>query len=216
MDGFGSTIGIYSFEGLKLLNMPIRQGIIRSAWDEVTFIDRDPHWYSRFSQSERGYSHNTSPKQHQQVRPASSPVARDLWGIFELIIKESEDEGSDGKGRKSEATFPSLSFSFPSLPARALRSFPSFLARASRLFRVLASSPIPSQPQKNLWRRQQVRQCKFFGIGQQTPGFPQSAVAPQIKDLSQKRLQKFPPGRLRRQNLFPNWKCLFSHSFPVN
>ena len=29
---------------------------------------------------------------------ASSPVARDLWGIFELIIKESGYEGSDGKG----------------------------------------------------------------------------------------------------------------------
>ena len=35
--------------------------------------------------------------------PASSPVARDHWGIFELIIKESGDKGSDGKGRKNEA-----------------------------------------------------------------------------------------------------------------
>ena len=34
---------------------------------------------------------------------ASSPVARDHWEIFELIIKESGDKGSDGKGRKSEA-----------------------------------------------------------------------------------------------------------------
>ena len=42
---------------------------------------------------------------------ASSPVARDHWGIFELISN---------------------------LPARALRSFPSSLPRASR---VLASSP---------------------------------------------------------------------------
>ena len=67
----------------------------------------------------------------------SSPVARDHWEIFELIIKESGDKGSDGKGRKSEA----FSFSFPSLPARALRSFPSSLSRASR---VLASSPIPT------------------------------------------------------------------------
>ena len=72
---------------------------------------------------------------------ASSPVARDHRGIFELIIKESEDEGSDGKRRKREAAFPSLSFSFPSLPARALRSFPSSLSRASRM---LASSPIPT------------------------------------------------------------------------
>ena len=29
---------------------------------------------------------------------ASSLVARDHWGIFELIIKESGDKGSDGKG----------------------------------------------------------------------------------------------------------------------
>ena len=36
---------------------------------------------------------------------ASSPVARDHWGIFELIIKESGDEGSDGKGRKSSLLF---------------------------------------------------------------------------------------------------------------
>ena len=49
---------------------------------------------------------------------ASSPVARDHWGTFELIIKES-----------------------PSLLARALRSLPSSLSRASR---VLASSPIPT------------------------------------------------------------------------
>ena len=33
-------------------------------------------------------------------RSASSPVARDHWEIFELIIKESGDKGSDGKGRK--------------------------------------------------------------------------------------------------------------------
>ena len=31
--------------------------------------------------------------------PPSSPVARDHWGIFELTIKESRDEGSDGKAR---------------------------------------------------------------------------------------------------------------------
>ena len=36
-------------------------------------------------------------------KSASSPVARDHWEIFELIIKESGDKGSDGKGRKSEA-----------------------------------------------------------------------------------------------------------------
>ena len=67
--------------------------------------------------------------------PASSPVVRDHWVIFEFkIIKESGDEGSDGKGRKSEGPFPSLSVSFPSLPARALRSFPSSLSRASREF----------------------------------------------------------------------------------
>ena len=37
-----------------------------------------------------------------------------------------------GRGDKSEA-FPSVSFSFPSLPIRALRSFPSSLSRVSRL-----------------------------------------------------------------------------------
>ena len=37
---------------------------------------------------------------------ASSPVARDHWEIFELIIKENGDKGSDGKGRKSEAITP--------------------------------------------------------------------------------------------------------------
>ena len=45
--------------------------------------------------------------------PASSPVARDHWGVFKLIIKESGDEGSDGKGRKSEAKLSPLS-PFPS------------------------------------------------------------------------------------------------------
>ena len=71
---------------------------------------------------------------------ASSPVARDHRGMFEFIIKESGHEGSDGKGRKS----PSLFFSFPTLPARALRSFPSPLSRAFRLSRVLGCFPIPT------------------------------------------------------------------------
>ena len=42
--------------------------------------------------------------------PRPQSLAITFWGIFELIIKESGDEGSDGKGRKS------LFFSFPSLP----------------------------------------------------------------------------------------------------
>ena len=41
--------------------------------------------------------------ERDSVYTASSPVARDHWEIFELIIKESGDKGSDGKGRKSEA-----------------------------------------------------------------------------------------------------------------
>ena len=59
---------------------------------------------------------------------ASSPVARDHWGKFELIIRERGDEGS----------------SFPSLPASTLCSFLSSLSCASHLSRVLTSSPIPT------------------------------------------------------------------------
>ena len=75
----------------------------------------------------------------QGVVPASSPVARDHWRKFELIIRENGDEGSDGKGRKSEATFPSLSFSFPSLAppialyARSHHPSPALLACLARL-----------------------------------------------------------------------------------
>ena len=69
---------------------------------------------------------------------ASSPVARNHWGKFELIIRERGDEGS----------------SFPSLPARTLRSFPSSLSCASRLSRVLTSSPIPTYTWESQWRRQ--------------------------------------------------------------
>ena len=58
---------------------------------------------------------------------ASSPVARNHWRKCDLIIRERGDEGS----------------SFPSLPAHALRSFPSSLSRASRLYRVLASHSNP-------------------------------------------------------------------------
>ena len=66
------------------------------------------------------------------LRPASSPVARDhFWGIFELIIQESGDEESDGKGRKKK-TIPAW--------AGALRSFPSPPSRASRLPPALAYS----------------------------------------------------------------------------
>lgn len=69
---------------------------------------------------------------------ASSPVARNHWGKFELIIRERGDEGS----------------SFPSLPARALRLFPSSLSCTSRLSRVLTSSPIPTYTWESQWRRQ--------------------------------------------------------------
>ena len=69
---------------------------------------------------------------------ASSPVARNHWGKFELIIRERGDEGS----------------SFPSHPVRALRSFPSSISCASRLSRVLTSSPIPTYTWESHWRRQ--------------------------------------------------------------
>ena len=45
-----------------------------------------------------------------------------FWSILQLIIKKSEGEESDGKGRKRKVL--SLLF-LPILPARALRSFPS-------------------------------------------------------------------------------------------
>ena len=121
-----------------------------------------------------------------------SPVARDHWGIFELIIKESGDEGSDGKGRKSEATFPPLSFSFPSLPACALRSFPASLSRASRLSCVLASPPIPSWPWESLWRRQQVRQCKFSGLVNRPRRSRSQRLLPRIKAFPKNFHRSFP------------------------
>ena len=35
-------------------------------WDEVKFIDRDPHWYTRRVKEAIHISHKTSPSQHQQ------------------------------------------------------------------------------------------------------------------------------------------------------
>ena len=71
--------------------------------------------------------------------PASSPVARDHRVIFEFkIIEESGDEGSDGKGRKSEGPFPPLSpLSHHSPLVLYARSHHPSLA-------LLASSPIPT------------------------------------------------------------------------
>ena len=46
---------------------------------------------------------------------ASPLAARVHWGIFELIIKESGDEGSDGKGRKSVTSLSRSTF-VPVLP----------------------------------------------------------------------------------------------------
>ena len=159
MDGFKSTIGIYGFIELKLqkfLNTPIWSGIIRSGrgyvyWPRPSLVlcSRRVKEAIYITKSHYGSWHNFSPTQHQQVRPASSSVARDHWGIFELIIKESGDEGSDGKRRKSEATFPSLSFSFP---------FPSLLAPYARsqhpslaLLAWLACSRVPQSP-LSLWK----------------------------------------------------------------
>ena len=70
--------------------------------------------------------------------PASSPVARDHWEIFELIIKESGDKGSVSSpvARDHWEIFELII-----KESGALRSFPSSLSRASR---VLASSPIPT------------------------------------------------------------------------
>ena len=45
-----------------------------------------------------GEKRGLSEKEDPHPDSASSPVARDLWGTFELIIKESGYEGSDGKG----------------------------------------------------------------------------------------------------------------------
>ena len=59
----------------------------------------------------------------------------DIWGIFELVVKESGGERSDGKKKKA------------SLPARALLSFPSSLA-------LLACSVVSTKPWESLWRKQ--------------------------------------------------------------
>ena len=55
---------------------------------------------------ERGGGGPPREQRKSRLVTASSPVARDHWGIFELIIKESGDEGSNEKGRKS-SHFPS-------------------------------------------------------------------------------------------------------------
>ena len=60
---------------------------------------------------------------------------RDIWGIFELVVKESGGERSDGKKKKA------------SLPAGALLSFPSSLA-------LLACSVVSTKPWESLWRKQ--------------------------------------------------------------
>ena len=59
----------------------------------------------------------------------------DIWGIFELVVKESGGERSDGEKKK------------PSLPARALLSFPSSPA-------LLACSVVSTKPWESLWRKQ--------------------------------------------------------------
>ena len=67
--------------------------------------------------------------------PASSPVARDHWGIFELIIKESGDEGGDGKGRKSFLLVnPYLRLIFPETPSTQL--FARWLSPSSQIARL--------------------------------------------------------------------------------
>ena len=75
-----------------------------------------------------GWEFPLAAKNMSLFASASSPVARDHWEKFELIIRERGDKGS----------------SFPSLPTRTLRSFPSSLSCASHLSCVLTSSPIPT------------------------------------------------------------------------
>ena len=55
---------------------------------------------------------NTLPKKHYisfntNVSALSQSLAITFWGIFELIIKESAGERSDGKGKKCSFFFPS-------------------------------------------------------------------------------------------------------------
>jgi len=49
-------------------------------------------------QGKTGEKRAPGEKEDPHPDSASSPVARDLWGTFELIIKESGYEESDGKG----------------------------------------------------------------------------------------------------------------------
>ena len=55
----------------------------------------------------------------QGVVLASSPVARDHWRKFELIIRENRDEGSDGKGRKAKRLSPLSPFPSHHSPPRS-------------------------------------------------------------------------------------------------
>ena len=91
---------------------------------------------------------------HNLPRPQSLAIV--FWGLFELIIEESGDETSDGKGRKSEALF-SL-FSSHHSPLSAVRSFPSSPSRASRFSPALAFIAcsrfvLSIKPWERLWSR---------------------------------------------------------------
>ena len=79
-------------------------------------------------------------------------------GIFELIIEESGGERSDDKGRKKKpltnSPFSLLQFYFPSLPLRAVRSFPSFLSRASHLSHAPREALGTPLQEADRWKRQ--------------------------------------------------------------
>ena len=73
--------------------------------------------------------------------PASSPVALDHWGIFESIMKESGEEGSDH--------FPLALYAGSRHPSLALLA-------------CLACSPSPTKPWESLWREQDLCSMNYL------------------------------------------------------
>lgn len=86
-----------------------------------------------------------------------------FWGIFELVVKESGGERSDGKKEKA------------SLPARALLSFPSSPA-------LLACSVVSTKPWESLWKKQ------LRGVPWSQRTFPNMRLGLNQKNVSQAML----------------------------
>ena len=107
---------VWAYHSQTLINKSLYLRAVYEHQERRSPLNRFFSWRGRVSRP--GISACVTHKFFSFPLPASPPVARVHWGIFELIIKQSGDEGSDGRGEKHH--FPLALYTRSHHPSLAL------------------------------------------------------------------------------------------------